>query len=112
MFTDSDLAILKTPDVTDQFAVLIANAHDVTLHSKVTGHDWLIVSNYSDPSCRIRHRHSSKDPFHEQYGSCETLGEALESIRSHDSWFIGRKKRSQEALLRRRQKRAALKDPG
>ena len=88
MFSNIDLEQLKE----SPYAVIQSNHHDVTIHSNVTGHDWIIVSNYERPNCFILHRHSPKDPYHRQEGQYKSLKEALEYIGRHEKWFIHKKK--------------------
>ena len=64
------------------------NYHDATIHSSVTGHDWIIVSNYERPNCYILHRHSRKYPFHRQKGHYKSLKDALNYIDQHEDWFL------------------------
>ena len=72
------------------YTVIQSNHHDVTLHSSVTGHDWIIVSNYETRGCYILHRHSAKDPYHRQQGTYKSLEEALEYINRHEKWFASK----------------------
>ena len=93
MFSASDLAILYTDDFKKLYDVRVVNAHDVSLHSLISGHDWMIISNYATSSCHITHRHSNIDPFHRQRGSYKSLQDALTYIRQHDIWSSSKKKR-------------------
>ena len=68
------------------YDILQLNHHDATIHSCVTGHDWIIVSNYRSPDCYILHRHSRKDPFHRQHGNYKSLEEAIHYINHHEKW--------------------------
>ena len=97
MFSRSDLAIISTADFKDQYDIRIANAHDINIHSRVTGHDWVIISNYARRTCIIMHRHSNKDPFHRQQGSYESLQDAIGYICRHDIWFSDKRNHHQEA---------------
>lgn len=83
MFTDSDIMCLKQ----SSFNVEQINHHDVTLHSNLTGHDWIIVSHYDSSECYILHRHSRRDPYHRQKGNYRTLNEALVYIAGHEEWL-------------------------
>lgn len=84
MFSSNDIKQLKeTP-----YTVIQSNHHDITLHSNITGHDWIIVSNYENSSCYILHRHSARDPYHRQQGGYKSLEEALRYINRHEKWFI------------------------
>ena len=42
MFTESDITSLKC----SKYSIFQLNHHDVTIHSTITGHDWIIVSSY------------------------------------------------------------------
>ena len=85
MFTREDLASMKSNYL--KCIILQLNHHDVTLHSPVTGHDWIIVSNYKGPDCYILHRHSGKYPYHRQQGRFKSLKDALGYIDRHEEWF-------------------------
>jgi len=52
MFSDCDLEFVKE----SAYEVRQANHHDVTLHSGLTGHDWVIVTNYASPDCYLLHK--------------------------------------------------------
>lgn len=87
MFTNSDISYLKQ----SSYKIKQVNYHDATLHSTVTGHDWIIVSSYGAESCYILHRHSGKDPYHRQEENYKSLLEALEYIDHHEAWFAAHK---------------------
>ena len=79
-----------------------ANAQDVTIHSLLTGHDWMLVSYYDNPGCRIFHRYNARYPFHRQKGHYVTLDAAMDYIQRHELYtrtMQGEKKQ------RRREKR-------
>ena len=76
MFSKTDLLKLSTAEIKEHYDVRIQNAHDITLHSKVTGHDWVIVSGFDTAACTIMHRHSSREPYHHQAGRYKGLEEA------------------------------------
>lgn len=84
MFNDLDMNLLKQ----SSYVILQMNYHDATIHSSVTGHDWIIVSNYERPNCYILHRHSRKYPFHRQKGHYKSLKDALNYIDQHEDWFL------------------------
>lgn len=84
MFTDSDIEYLKQ----SSFHIVEANHHDATIHSEVTGHDWIIISRYDKSDCYILHRHSRRYPYHRQKGNYRSLSEALEYISGHEEWFM------------------------
>ena len=84
MFNDLDMNLLKQ----SSYVILQMNYHDTTIHSSVTGHDWIIVSNYERPNCYILHRHSRKYPFHRQKGHYKSLKDALNYIDQHEVWFL------------------------
>lgn len=71
----------------DEYQILICNAHDVRLQSRVTGHEWIIISPYDGSACEILHRHSARYPFHHQRGQYGSLSCALDYISKHDVWF-------------------------
>ena len=85
MFSRDDLFLLRTLE--QEYAVLIANCHDIRLRSNLTGHEWIVVSPYDGSSCEILHRHSGRDSFHHQRGQYSSLSSALEYIQRHDQWY-------------------------
>ena len=87
MFSDNDLELVNS----SPYEVRQANHHDVTLHSTVTGHDWVIVTNYATTDCYLLHRHKTGDPYHRQRGQYRSLGEALRYIDAHEAWHAGLK---------------------
>ena len=84
MFSKEDLEYLKQHDA---YTITQANHHDVTIHSLVSGHDWIMVSNYENPGCYILHRHNGRDPFHKQQGRYKSLKDALDYIKRHDKFY-------------------------
>ena len=88
MFSKEDLEIMKNN--TSKYIIFQMNHHDVTIHSSRTGHDWVIVSNYSRPNCYLLHRHSRKYPFHQQKGRFKSLKDAIDYIDRHEEWFVDR----------------------
>ena len=87
MFSDSDFTCLRQ----SPYEIIQINHHDVTLHSELTGHDWIIVSYYDASDCYILHRHSRREPYHRQKGNYKSLNEALGYITKHEKWFINHK---------------------
>ena len=87
MFSNTDIAHLRQLP----YSILQINHHDVTLHSKRTGHDWVIVSQYGTSECYILHRNSRRDTYHRQKGTYRSLADALECIAEHEEWFINNK---------------------
>ena len=88
MFSKEDLAEL-IPRVGGEYNVIRSNGHDIYLHSLLTGHDWIVMSNYADMQCIIMHRHSDRYPYHRQHGHYASIWSALEYINLHDkSYFI------------------------
>ena len=85
MFSRSDLTFLN--QLRQEYTTLVCNQHDVTFHSKVTGHDWIIVSCYDSSECYILHRHSQRHPYHRQKGNYRSLKDALEYISRHEEWY-------------------------
>ena len=78
MFSREDVEYFKRN--TSGYIVYQFNYHDVTIHSTLTGHDWIIISSYSWPDCYILHR---------QRGG-NSLRDALDYIKRHDKWFISK----------------------
>ena len=72
----------------EDYEILICNAHDIHLQSLLTGHEWIIISPYTESSCEILHRHSCRDSFHHQKGRYKSLSLAIDYIRGHDQWYI------------------------
>ena len=87
MFSDCDLEFVKE----SAYEVRQANHHDVTLHSRLTGHDWVIVTNYAAPNCYLLHRHSTGQPYHRQCGQFDSLTEAPRYIDGHEKWAVSKK---------------------
>ena len=90
MFSRDELFLLGT--VEQEYAVLIANCHDVRLRSYLTGHEWIVISPYDGSLCEILHRHSLRYAFHHQRGRYMSLSDAYEYIRKHDQWYSRRGK--------------------
>ena len=83
MFTTSDLEILS--ELTNQhYRILVANGHDITISSLLTGHEWVIVSDYGCDTCYILHRHSRCYPFHPHHGFYKSMADAFKYIEGHD----------------------------
>lgn len=70
------------------FAIKQFNGHDISLHSLMTGHDWIIVTFYDRPNCILFHRHSSKHPYHRQHGNYHSLHHSIDYILSHEEWTL------------------------
>ena len=88
MFSKEDLAEL-IPRVGGEYNVIRSNGHDIYLHSLLTGHDWIVMSNYADMQCIIMHRHSDRYPYHRQHGHYASIWSALEYINQLDkSYYI------------------------
>ena len=83
MFTDSDIVRLRQTS----YSLLQINHHDVTIHSELTGHDWIIISYYDSSDCYILHRHSRRYSYHRQKGNHKSLKDALKYIMEHEKWF-------------------------
>lgn len=86
MFSDSDLASFRK-SAKGRYDIRVINHHDITIHSRLTDHEWVFVSNYSTRGCRLLHRHSGRDPFHDQKQSFGSLAEALEYALRHDQYY-------------------------
>lgn len=89
MFSRSDLLFLDTVS-RQKYRILISNCHDVTISSLLTGHEWIIISDYGADTCRILHRHSRSCPFHTQRGTYRSMGAALRYIEGHDRYFASK----------------------
>ena len=90
MFTESDIISLKC----SKYSIFQLNHHDVTIHSTITGHDWIIVSSYGAADCYILHRHSGRYSFHRQEGAYKSLKDALMYIDQHEDWYVNHKMKS------------------
>lgn len=97
MFNRYDLTLLDER-ADGKYRILEANGHDATIQSFLTGHEWIIISNCADRRCRIRHRHSRRDPFHEHAGRYDSIDGALAYIEGHDKWFAAKEKARRAAL--------------
>ena len=84
MFTFEQLEAVKN---NPEYEVLILNCHDIRIRSLMTGHEWVVISNYGPGSCRILHRHNSRVPFHTQRGRYRDLNGAMAYIEIHDTWY-------------------------
>ena len=56
MFSKTDLEYLHKLS----YDIIQLNNHDVTIHSRTTDHEWIVVSNYETSDCNILHRHSRR----------------------------------------------------
>jgi hypothetical protein len=88
-----------------EYVILILNEHDIKLRSRLTGHEWIIVSPYDGSSCEILHRHSDRDSFHHQKGQHSCLSKALDYIRSHDCWYSKKERLSASSPSQKAAKR-------
>ena len=88
MFSRNELSLL--PRLTEQYDTIICNSHDIRLRSKLTTHEWIIISPYDGSACEILHRHSSRYAFHHQRGKYLSVQTALAYIKEHDNWFAKR----------------------
>lgn len=89
MFSTEELNFLHSLE--QEYTVSISNGHDIRIQSRITGHEWVIISPYDVGPCEILHRHSARNPLHHQRGRYLSLKAALEYIRNHDNWFAQRK---------------------
>ena len=87
MFDEAEMSLLRQ----SSYDILQLNHHDATIHSRITNHEWVVVSNYDNPDCYILHRHSRRYSFHRQPGRYKDLKEALDYIEKHDAWFAKHK---------------------
>lgn len=85
MFSTEELESLDR----SYFSVICADAYDVTIMSKNTGHVWYIHNpEYPEPgNCIIFHKHRASDQYH-THGRSDTLGRAIRSIKSHDQFQL------------------------
>lgn len=90
MFSSEDLRFLDPK----YFSIIITDAYDVTIMSRNTGHYWYLHNpEYSDQrTVIIFHKHKAFHPYH-QHGRAKTLRQAILSIRKHDKWQMGGRKR-------------------
>lgn len=90
MFDQKDLECLDP----GYFEIICMNDRDVTIMSRNTGHVWYIHNpEYPLPgSCIIFHKHKVSHPYH-QHGRSNTLRQAVRSIKSHDRWQMGGRKK-------------------
>ena len=89
MFSQNDLELLT--NIQDYYIILHVNGHDIHLYSRITSHEWIIISPYDNSACVIRHRHSVKDSFHIQSGRYSSLNASLQYIIKHDNWYHRKK---------------------
>ena len=89
MFSRKDLECLDP----GCFEIIYMDDRDVTIMSRNTRHMWYIHNpEYPFPgSCIIFHKHKVSHPYH-QHGRCNTLRQAVRSIKNHDKWQLGGRK--------------------
>lgn len=85
MFSTEELAALDR----SYFSVIRADAYDVTIMSKNTGHVWYIHNpEYPEPGdCIIFHKHQTSHPYH-RHGKSRTLRGAVQGIKRHDEFQL------------------------
>ena len=85
MFSTEELESLDR----SYFSVICADAYDVTIMSKNTGHVWYIHNpEYPEPgNCIIFHKHRASHPYH-RHGRAGSLRQAVRSIQGHDRYQI------------------------
>ena len=88
MFNQDELCLLSSLE--DEYTILISNGHDVRLRSRLTGHEWIIISPYDGSACEILHRHSERYSFHQQRGRYSSLESAIDYIHNHDIWYYNK----------------------
>ena len=103
MFSIDELERLRSFE--RDYSVLISNGHDIRLLSKMSGHEWIIISPYAGGSCEVLHRHWGRDPFHHQRGRYRTLFSALEYIKQHDLWYYGNLRRNKSHYPKKERQR-------
>ena len=94
LFDCYESVVLHLFPIQTEYVILILNGHDIKIRSRLTGHEWIIVSPYDGSSCEILHRHSDRDPFHHQKGQYSCLSRALDYIIKHDRWYIKKREAS------------------
>ena len=89
MFTAEELQAIDRK----YFSVIVADAYDVTLISKNTGHVWYIHNvELTDCSlCIVYHKHHISHPYH-SHSRCGTLRKAIRDIKSHDKFQLNGRK--------------------
>ena len=89
MFSTEELAALDR----SYFSVICADAYDVTIMSKNTGHVWYIHNpEYPEPgNCIIFHKHRASHPYH-RHGRAGSLRQAVRSIQEHDAFQMNGRK--------------------
>ena len=50
MFDEAGMSLLRQ----SSYDILQLNHHDATIHSRATGHEWIIVSNYQSPNVNVK----------------------------------------------------------
>lgn len=101
MFSRNDLCLLHNLK-SEEYIVLVENGHDVHLYSRMTGHEWIVISPYGGSVCEILHRHSVRYPFHHQRGKYASLVLAFDYIRKHDTWYNNKTERRTASLSTKR----------
>ena len=99
MFSTEELESLDR----SYFSVICADAYDVTIMSKNTGHVWYIHNpEYPEPgNCIIFHKHRASHPYH-RHGRAGSLRQAVRSIQGHDAFQMnGRKPWGESNILER-----------
>lgn len=86
MFSTEELLSLDR----SYFDVICADAYDVTVMSKNTGHVWYI-HNPDPGNCTIFHKHRAALPYH-RHGRAKSLRQAVKSIQGHDAFQMNGRK--------------------
>ena len=86
MFSTEELESLDR----SYFSVICADAYDVTIMSKNTGHVWYI-HNPEPGNCIIFHKHRASHPYH-RHGRAGSLWQAVRSIQGHDAFQMNGRK--------------------
>lgn len=89
MFSTEELLSLDR----SYFDVICADAYDVTIMSKNTGHVWYIHNpEYSEPGiCTVFHKHRAALPYH-RHSQAKSLQQAVKSIQGHDAFQMNGRK--------------------
>ena len=85
MFTETQLKSINPK----RYKIITANARNVMIRSKKTGHYWQIHTSQEQDkrSCVVFHKHRNGDPYH-CHCKADNLYHALAKIKSHDKWQL------------------------
>lgn len=86
MLTRNEQIILEE---LDYFDIFLDNESQCTLHSKYTGHDWIVID--CGYYCRIEHRHCQTEKYHRQCYAA-TPNDALLEIACHEDFQLNHRR--------------------